>query len=328
MTDNWRNVVEADARYSLDTGDCLEMLRAMPDDAVDCCFTSPPYSDCRTYGVGAARKSADWAEWLRPIVVEMCRVSAGPVFLNVSDRVQDHQYQNGPEWLHADLTRLDGLDAIRPYIWVKSGPDFDDRGNGIPGSGGKHFHRNDYEPIYGYAAPGKLPPRWSDNLAFGLPPKCPPGGPMRARGQNGERKITMSPRRDGGKRDVQQYQPPPVSNAGNVIRVRVGGFNLGGKLAHASEAPMPLGVAERFVKWFVPPGGIIMDCFAGSGTTGVAALHHGRRFVGCDIRPTQVDLAHRRILGVTPSLFDQFNDDDRPDVPADTHHPDPIEANP
>ena len=53
------------------------------------------------------------------------------MFLNVSDQVKDGCYQNGPEWLHADLTRLDGLVAVRPYIWAKQGPGFDDAGNGI-----------------------------------------------------------------------------------------------------------------------------------------------------------------------------------------------------
>lgn len=297
--DCWRDVVDRGNRCSVECGDALALLRSMPTDSVDLVFTSPPYSSARTYGIGADRTSAVWVEWMRPIVVEACRVSKTLAIFNVSDVVEGFRYQNAPEWLHADLTRLDGLVAIRPYIWVKSGPEFDDRGNGSPGSGGAHFHRNDYEPIYGYALPGKLgpgrPPHWSNNRAFGEPPKFGPGGPTSNRNQNGVRK-TMTPRRGGGEREVQAYKPPAVSNPGNVLRVRVGGFNLGGALAHDSEAPMALGVAERMICWFAPPStGIVCDPFLGSGTTAVASLKHGRKFCGNDIRAEQVELARQRI---------------------------------
>jgi len=274
------------------TGDAHDWLRSLDTDAVDVFFTSPPYTDARTYGVGAARNSAEWVEWMRPIVREMCRVSKGLVFLNVSDSVKDCAYQNGPEWLHADLTRIDGLAAVRPYAWVKSGPQFDDRGNGTPGSGAKHFHRNDWEPIYGYAVPEKLPPHWSDNLAFGSPPSANTGGPGTQRNKHGVRAN-----------DGKPYVPPEISNAGNVIRAAVGGGRLGHPLAHHGEAPMPLAVAERFVCWFCPPDGVVGDPYVGSGTTAHAAQLHGRRFTGCDLRPSQISLTLRRLSGVTPATL-------------------------
>lgn len=292
--------VLGDRRWDCRQGDALAFLRQLPTNSVDLVFTSPPYTAARTYGISAARRSADWVEWMRPIVVEACRVSRGLAFFNVSDSVKQFRYQNGPEWLHADLTRLDGLHAVRPYIWVKSGPGFDDAGNGMPGSGGPHFHRNDYEPIYGYAAPGKLPPRWSDNTAFGEPPLYGAGGPTSHRDQRGNRKAHTKrvAGADGDVMRVQHYQPPALSNVGNVIRCRVGGGHLGHPLAHESEAPMPLGVAERFVRWFCPLDGIVCDPFAGSGTTCHAAILHGRRFVGCDLRESQVELLGRRMATV------------------------------
>jgi DNA modification methylase len=289
------DVLAGRAAWAVECGDVLEFLRGLPDDAGDILFTSPPYSDARTYGIEAARNSRQWVEWIRPVVVEMCRV-AGLVFLNVSDQVNGCRYQNGPEWLHADLTRLDGLDAVRPYIWVKSGPRDDDPPGGQPGSGAKHFQRNAYEPIYGYAAPGKLPPRWSDNTAFGQPPRWAEGGPMTQRLRNGTRKNTGRMQKLGG------AGQPDICNPGNVIRAIVGGGHLGHPLAHDGEAPMPLGVAERFVCWFAPPGGLVLDPFAGSGTTCHAAVLHGRRFVGADIRQSQVDLCRRRMATVTPAF--------------------------
>ena len=66
---------------------------------------------------------------------------------------------------------------------------------------------------------------------------------------------------------------------------------------------MSLAVAERFVCWFCPPSGVVLDCFSGSGTTCHAAVMHGRRFVGADVRESQVELCRRRMAGVTPTLF-------------------------
>ncbi len=293
------DVMEGRERRAFVQSDALEFLRSMPSASVDLVFTSPPYSDARTYGVGADRDTATWVEWMRPIVVEACRVSKGLAFFNVSDRVEDCVYQNGPEWLHSDLTRLDGLAAVRPYIWHKIHPTDEDAPNGgQPGSGAKHFHRNAYEPVYGYAEIEKLPPApW---LHRGVFPNAVLSlhGKMTQRLKNGTRMNTGRMQRLG------PAGQPAICNPGNVIRAMVGGGHLGNPLAHEGEAPMPLAVAERFVCWFAPVDGIVLDPFVGSGTTAHAAMVHGRRFVGSDIRESQVELCYRRMRsGITPDIF-------------------------
>ena len=45
----------------------------------------------------------------------------------------------------------------------------------------------------------------------------------------------------------------------------------------------------------VPPNGTILDAFMGSGTTGVAAVQMGRRFIGIEREPKYFDIARRRI---------------------------------
>ena len=45
----------------------------------------------------------------------------------------------------------------------------------------------------------------------------------------------------------------------------------------------------------VPPGAVVLDPFAGSGSTGVAALRTGRRFLGVEIVPDYADLAAERL---------------------------------
>lgn len=302
--------------WSIVQADAVDWLRQLPDDYADLCVTSPPYTGARTYGIKANRQPDEWVAWLRPIVVQMCRV-ARLVVLNVSDQVTNHRYGCADLWLVADLTRLDGLQlGPAPYAWVR---------NGVAGSGAKHYHRRNWEPVYVLARPENLPPRWSDNKAFGRPPKFDPGGefsnrtkdgvrvndplanpPGSSRRASGDRKKTRAPRdqTNGDITHAESYTPPPIANPGNVIRTGNGGGQLGHRLAHENEAPMNLTLAERFVCWFCPPGGLLIDPFAGSGTTGHAALMHGRRFAGCDIRESQVALTRRRLeSGIAPSLF-------------------------
>jgi site-specific DNA-methyltransferase (adenine-specific) len=50
------------------------------------------------------------------------------------------------------------------------------------------------------------------------------------------------------------------------------------------------------VKLVTPPGGLVLDPFMGSGSTGVAAILEGDRFVGIDLLPDHVSLAQQRIL--------------------------------
>ncbi len=283
-------------RMHVEEADAVEWLGRQADDSVDLLFTSPPYTRARTYGIAADRSTLAWVEWMRPR--EACRVSAGLAFFNVSDVVEDCEYQNGPEWLHTALTREDGLAAVRPYAWLKMHPrDEDAPNNGQPGSGGKHFHRNAWEPVYGYAMKEKLPPRWSDNIAFGAPPRHNVGGKVTQRGKDGSRRAT------GRMGKLGHAGQPAICNPGNVIKAIVGGGHLGHALAHEGEAPMPLSLAERFVCWFCPPDGIVCDPFAGSGTTAHAAILHGRRFVGCDVRASQVALTKRRLATVTANMF-------------------------
>ena len=45
-----------------------------------------------------------------------------------------------------------------------------------------------------------------------------------------------------------------------------------------------------------PPNGLILDPFAGSGSTGVAALQEGFRFLGIEKEPEYVEIAQRRII--------------------------------
>jgi site-specific DNA-methyltransferase (adenine-specific) len=62
-----------------------------------------------------------------------------------------------------------------------------------------------------------------------------------------------------------------------------GGANHGDARVHATQKPVPLLAA--FVRDFTQPGEVVLDPFMGSGTTGVACLQEGRRFVGIEQDP-------------------------------------------
>jgi site-specific DNA-methyltransferase (adenine-specific) len=49
------------------------------------------------------------------------------------------------------------------------------------------------------------------------------------------------------------------------------------------------------IRLVTPPGGTVLDPFAGSGTTGVAALKEGMSFIGCEREEEYVTIAKGRI---------------------------------
>lgn len=57
----------------------------------------------------------------------------------------------------------------------------------------------------------------------------------------------------------------------------------------------PLALMRYLCRLVTPPGGLILDPFAGSGSTGVAAIQEGFRFVGVEREPEYVEIANRRI---------------------------------
>ena len=60
---------------------------------------------------------------------------------------------------------------------------------------------------------------------------------------------------------------------------------------------MPEALVEPCILAGSKPGDLVLDPFAGSGTVGVVALRHGRRFVGCELNHEYAAMARRRIAG-------------------------------
>jgi DNA modification methylase len=70
-------------------------------------------------------------------------------------------------------------------------------------------------------------------------------------------------------------------------------------------AVMPEALAETCILAGCPQGGTVLDPFMGSGTSGVVALRHGRRFIGIELNPAYAHMARQRISQDAPLLNEE-----------------------
>jgi len=275
-----------------------EVTQLWPENCVDLVFSSPPYEDARTYGMDFNLKGQEWVDWMVKVYKESLRICKGLVAFVVQGRTRNYRWSCVPALLIADLHRAG--------ICVREGPYF--HRIGIPGSGGPDWLRHDLEYIVSVTSGGKLP--WSDNTACGHPCKYRTGGPMSNRTADGRRsnasrsydKSPHTKRMPDGTMRLQGYTKPDQANPGNVIKCKVGGGNIGNKLAHENEASFPEQLADFMLRSFCPPDGIVLDPFSGSGTTAAVAVKTGRKYIAIDIRQSQCDLTKARVAEAETGL--------------------------
>jgi hypothetical protein len=66
-------------------------------------------------------------------------------------------------------------------------------------------------------------------------------------------------------------------------------------MANVHPTVKPIELMRWLVRLVTPPGGVVLDPFTGSGTTGAAAMLEGFRFVGCEREPEYAEIARARI---------------------------------
>ena len=88
-----------------------------------------------------------------------------------------------------------------------------------------------------------------------------------------------------------EHLRPTFNNPGKVSSV----WQFPPAKANGHATPKPVELIERIIETTTNSGDTVMDCFAGSGTTGVACVNTGRRFIGIEIDPGYFEIAKRRI---------------------------------
>lgn len=266
----------------------------LPPRSIDLWFTSPPYADARAY----SRIHPDhYVEWFLPYAEKMLAATkdTGWLVLNIKNRVassgsfrgQRHPYvfqlvvalqQRGWRWLET-------------YIWAKP--------NAVPGRYGPRT-KDSFEYVYAFA---KGPEPYFDLDAIRVPYKTTPEEIERRNLDRLGRRNTSA----GFGRDRTTTYQRGGADPGNVVSVPQTYNQHKGAGGHT--AAMPEGLAEFFIKSCSPPDGVVIDPFAGSGTTTAVAWRLGRRAGGLEIHKSFAEAAHGRLRACeaeNPPVFFQF----------------------
>src|SRR5580658_2016514 len=261
-------------------GDSSEWLPALPSDSVDLWFTSPPYADARAYSRIHPDCYVDWFLPYGKLMLEATR-DTGWLVLNIKNRVAKSgplQGQRHPYVYQLVLAlQQQGWRWLETYIWSKP--------NAVPGRFGPRT-KDSFEYVYAFA---KGPKPYFDLDAIRVPYKATPREIER-------RKLDRLGRRNteaGFGRDRTKTYLNGGADPGNVIPVPQSYNQYRGAGGHT--AAMPEGLAEFFVKACSPEGGVVIDPFAGSGTTAVVGRRLGRRAGGLEIHKAFVTAALERL---------------------------------
>jgi site-specific DNA-methyltransferase (adenine-specific) len=315
--------------YQLLIGDCIESMRSMANQSVNCCVTSPPYFGLRDYGVDGQIGLEETPEAYIAKMVEVFREvkrvlrDDGTLWVNIGDsyasggrktRDSDAKLEQrgmstrpkdafgikqkdliGIPWMLAFALRADGWYLRQDIIWHKPNP--------MPESvtdrctkAHEYVFLLSKSPKYHYDIDATRIPHEGTN----------PDIPWRERQYGGTDGVGELNGEGSYKRGTSR-QPcgnhPLGKNRRSVWTVAPRPF----KGAHFATFPPKL--IEPCILAGCPVGGTVLDPFGGSGTTAGVALLHGRNAVLCELSKEYADLVHARvasIMGIRSSQLDML----------------------
>jgi len=246
---------------------CLEAFLDMPDASIDLTVTSPPYDSLRTYN----GNNNQWSEsvW-KSIIVGLYNKTknGGVVVWIVGDQTQSGS-ETGTSFKQALWAIECGFRLHDTMIWRKS--------NFSNPSSNRYHQTFEYMFIFSKGKPKTFNPiKDRKNIYAG----------QSTRGQNSVRQADGS-LKIAGKRTINEF-----GMRHNVWDVNTSGQNME-RFDHP--APFSLAIAEGHILSWSNPGDTIMDCFMGSGTTGVACKKLGREFIGIEMDEAYFKVAENRI---------------------------------
>lgn len=313
-------------------GDALEQLQKLPSESVYACITSPPYFNLRDYGtsgqIGAEETPEEYIERLTAVFREVRRVlrNDGTLWLNIGDsyagswhgrnadgtatstsdnkrnvgsragtvkKVKDSCKPKdliGIPWMLAFALRADGWYLRQDIIWQKP--------NAMPESVKDRCVKS-HEYIFllsksknyffdAAAIREQRAGRNNDPIAGSAGAFGPPQSRRRGSG-NKEKKFRPTPGTPHLGGNIPYSGEQDKRNKRDVWSVATSNY----KGAHFAVFPEQL--IEPCVLAGCPAGGVVLDPFAGSGTTGAVARRLGRDFTGIEINPEYCKLAAGRI---------------------------------
>lgn len=247
---------------ALHTGNNVDILREhVSDGAVHLTVTSPPYDELRTY---------EGFEWDFPsLASELWRITCdgGVVVWVVADSVVGGS-ETGSSFRQALHFMETGFSLHDTMIWSKPSLARPPRSNSYSDSFEYMFVLSKGRP----RTVNLLADRCNDTAGT----LTSRGGTRRADGSRAERNRIIRGR------------TPLFSRRFNVWQVSQ-------QQSDFHPAPFPLRLAADHVHSWSNPGDLVCDPFLGSGTTAIAAVSQGRRFIGIDISPAYVHKANERL---------------------------------
>ncbi|WP_069865487.1 DNA-methyltransferase [Pseudomonas citronellolis] len=297
-------------------GDCLELLRAMPDDSVHCCITSPPYFGLRDYGmagqIGLEQTPAEFVARLVEVFRGVRRVlrDDGTLWVNMGDsyasggrggggtfmaehgdgawkgRSEASGWRSAPQGLkHKDLVGIPWrlAFALQDDGWYLRQDIIWHKPNPMPES-----VRDRCTKAHEYLFLLSKSPRYFFDQAAIVEPAQEPRGPG-----NVKPIESLPGEREGLNNNIRgslhKIGPREIRNKRSVWSVPTASF----KGAHFATFPPDL--IRPCVLAGAPRGGLILDPFGGAGTTGLVAMQEGRRSVLLELNPEYAAIARTRL---------------------------------
>jgi site-specific DNA-methyltransferase (adenine-specific) len=270
-------------------GDVYDKLPELPDESIHMVMTSPPYWNLRDYGedgqLGLEKTPEEFVENLADVFDEVKRVLRpdGSLWLNLGDTYHNKDLQQIPARVALELQKRGWILRNR-VTWAKPNP--------MPQSV-KDRLNDTTEAVFHFV---KNPEYWYDLDAIREPhehyedfvnaDKQPERKKSEVKGV-----ADMTNHEAGGRsrNEVAESMNPAGKNPGDVFEVTTKPF------PDAHFAVYPPELCEKPIKATCPPDGVVLDPFAGAGTTLLKAKELGREFVGIELNPEYADMARARV---------------------------------
>lgn len=284
--------------YMLLDGDACRVLPHLPAKAFRACITSPPYWRKRNYGghpeqVGQELTPEQYINRLADIFTHVHRALTddGTLWVNIDDSYRYKELVGIPWRLALELQRR-GWHWRAEIVWAKaSTPEpVKDRPTRAHEAVLLFSKKRNY--FYDYNA--ILEPHDS-KWAIDCIRKAKETG---LTGRPKTNPFSKDRRQANGMKGITRAEYGTLMNPNGKNKRDVWTINTE-KFRGTHSAVMPLALAKLCVLAGSKPGDILLDPFAGTATTGAAALENGRRFVGIELLPRFVRTAKARLTLVT-----------------------------